>query len=346
MKLGPNAAWGRAAVILELALCILLAAGCGKGRSRRVDDQDHSAASPQARELAASPAGRPASTTETGEPTFAEMHNVDLRIAEGATLHVSHLVGKAAAARRGDPVVVDDKTSYTIRIDSAETWLGYRDLSLILNTYTFAFDEAPIKDLEISREEDPGEADEIQLKGRLRKALGIAFEIEGRPEVTPDGKIRIRTTSIQVLDIKVGGLLHALGLEPKEIMGNLEERGVRAAGDDLILDPGRALPPPRITGRLTGIRVEAKGLGLTFGESRTGTRSEANAPNYLWFRRGTVRIGKMTQRDADLRIVDQDPADPLDFYPDSLNRQLVAGYAKLGASGGLTLFLPDYGDIR
>ena len=54
----------------------------------------------------------------------------------------------------------------------------------------------------------------------------------------------------------------------------------------------------------------------------------------------------MTQRDADLRIVDADRKDALDFYGDRMTQQLAAGYAKLGASGGLTIFIPDYGDIR
>ncbi len=219
----------------------------------------------------------------------------------------------------------------------------------------------------------PGERNELQIKGRLRKALGIPFEIEGRPEPTPDGKIRIRTTSIQALDIKVGGLMHALGLEPEDLLGGLEERGVRVDGNDMILDLARALPPPTVTRAVTAVRVEPEGITLTFGTptalakpvtgtgaspSRNAAGKTASSPirapastregtsNYLAFRGGTIRLGKMTQRDADLRIVDQDPRDPLDIVGDRMTQQLAAGYAKLGPSGELTVFVPDHEDIR
>jgi hypothetical protein len=275
------------------------------------------------------------------------MRNVDLRIAEGVTLHVQHLVGQAVSAVPGQPVVLDDKTSYVIHVQSGEASIGYGDLSRVMNEYTFAFEGAPVKDLEIKREEDPGEENEIQLKGQLRKVLGVPFEIEGRPEATPEGLIRIRTTSIQgPLGIKAGGLMKVLGLEPKDLLGNLEKRGLRVDGNDLILDMSRALPPPRVAGRVTAVRVEQKGLALWFGAPEPPAAATSDTANYLWFRKGTIRIGKMTQRDAELRIVDADPRDPLDFYGDRMTEQLVAGYAKLGASGGLTMFVPDYGDMR
>jgi hypothetical protein len=51
----------------------------------------------------------------------------------------------------------------------------------------------------------------------------------------------------------------------------------------------------------------------------------------------------MTMRDADLRIVDQDPGDAFEFSVDRLNDQLQAGYAKLQADGGLTMHVHDLG---
>jgi hypothetical protein len=350
------------------ALCLLLAAGCGRHRTSR-PEAERAAGAPEEATMAAT-AERGGWGPGAEQPTRTEMRNVDLRILEGATLRVRRLSGEAVALRRGQPVGLDEKTSYLIRVESGEASIDYPDLSRVMNEYTFGFDGAPVKRLELSREEDPGEGDEIQLKGRLRKVLGIPFEIEGRLEPTPDGKIRIRTTSIQALDVKVGGLMHALGLEPKDLLGGLEERGVRVDGNDMILDPARALPPPRVAGRVTSVQVQPEGIRLIFGAPAAAARGGASssktaadkpagkAParspesagaspsNFLAFRGGTIRIGKMTQRDAELRMVDQDPRDPLDLYVDRMTDQLVAGYAKLSASGGLTIFVPDYGDMR
>ena len=270
--------------------------------------------------------------------------DVDLRLFADARIHVIRLTGTATSIRPGEPVALDDKNAYTIEVEGAETWIGWSDLSNILNEYTFAFDGAPVGDLTIDREEDEDQHDQVELKGDLKSALGLRFEIEGRPEVTPDGRIRIRTTSVQALDIPVEGLMHALGLDAADLMGNLEERGLSFEGDDLILDASRAFPPPRMSGRVVAVRVEEGGLSITLGDPDAAPRP--GRANHLWFRGGMILIGRMTQTNADLRILDDDPRDPFDFVPDQMNSQLAAGYAKMSTEGALTMFVPDYNDIR
>jgi len=48
---------------------------------------------------------------------------------------------------------------------------------------------------------------------------------------------------------------------------------------------------------------------------------------------------------VDMRLIDADPTDPFDFFPDHYNDQLVAGYSKTTASGGLRVYMPDYNKI-
>jgi hypothetical protein len=270
--------------------------------------------------------------------------NVDLRLFPDARLHVIRLAGTASGVRPGEPVSLDDKNGYTIDVEGAEARIDWEDLSAILNEYTFAFDDAPVDDLKITREEDADQRDQVELKGDLQGMLGLRFEIEGRPEVTPDGRIRIRTTSVQALDIPVEGLMHALGLDAADLMGDLKDRGIDFEGDDLIVDASRAFPPPRMSGRVAAVRVEEGGLWLALGDP--GAAPAPGRANHLWFRGGTIRIGRMTQTDADLRILDADPRDPFDFFGDRMNDQLAAGYAKMRADGGLTMFVPDFDDIR
>jgi hypothetical protein len=268
---------------------------------------------------------------------------VDLRLFENARIHVTRIVGTASSLRPGEPVKLDDKNAYAIDVEGAEAWIGWSDLSAILNQYTFAFDGAPVDDLTIDREEDEDQRDQVELKGDLKSVLGLRFEIEGRPEVTPDGRIRIRTTSVQALDIPVEGLMHGLGLDAADLVGNLEERGLAFEGDDLILDASRAFPPPRLRGRVVAVSVGEDGLSIALGDP--GAAPRLGRAHHLWFRGGTIQIGRMTQTDADLRILDQDPRDPFDFFPDRMNNQLAAGYAKMSADGRLTMFVPDYNDI-
>jgi len=94
---------------------------------------------------------------------------------------------------------------------------------------------------------------------------------------------------------------------------------------------------------VTAVRVEERGLRLVLGSPPPAARRGGRA--FLRFRGGTIRIGRMTQTDADLTIADSDPRDAFDFYPDRMTHQLEAGYAKLDESGGLTMIIPDYADI-
>ena len=64
--------------------------------------------------------------------------------------------------------------------------------------------------------------------------------------------------------------------------------------------------------------------------------------NVLYFRHGTLRMGKLLMIDADMEVTDTDPSDPFDFFIDRYNDQLVAGYSKNTPSHGLKVYMPDY----
>jgi len=67
--------------------------------------------------------------------------------------------------------------------------------------------------------------------------------------------------------------------------------------------------------------------------------------NFMYYRGGTLRFGKLTMVDADLMLVDDDPTDPFDFSPAEYKRQLVTGYSKITQDNGLVTHMPDLADI-
>jgi hypothetical protein len=69
--------------------------------------------------------------------------------------------------------------------------------------------------------------------------------------------------------------------------------------------------------------------------------ADSTARNYMAYRCGTIRFGKMTMADAELLVVDADPSDPFDFDEARYQRQLVAGYSRTLPSLGLEVFMPD-----
>jgi hypothetical protein len=61
----------------------------------------------------------------------------------------------------------------------------------------------------------------------------------------------------------------------------------------------------------------------------------------MYYRGGTLRFGKLMMLDADMLITDLDPADAFRFDLERYHPQLVAGYSKSLASGGLEVFMKD-----
>jgi hypothetical protein len=104
--------------------------------------------------------------------------------------------------------------------------------------------------------------------------------------------------------------------------------------------PDRLIARPRISGRLTQIRVEPDRIVEIFG-TEPAHGPDRVARNYMYYRGGALRFGKLTMNDTDLRLVDEDPRDPFDFSPADYLKQLTAGYSKSLPSGGLRTFMPD-----
>ena len=68
---------------------------------------------------------------------------------------------------------------------------------------------------------------------------------------------------------------------------------------------------------------------------------DAKAPNYMYFKGGTLRFGRLLMLDAEMQVVDLDPDDVFSFNLAKYNAQLVAGYERTLADGGLEVWMRD-----
>jgi len=284
---------------------------------------------------------QPAELADPGSVvTQVEMVNVDIHLDEGLILRVKHLSGQFLPTRKGRPPTFDDKSSYVIAIDNAEVSISMASMSHALNAYVFNDQDSPLKDLTLS-----AEGGEIKQTGTLRKGISIPFEMVGTMSPTPEGLIRIHPNKTKAAHLPVKGLMKLLGLDMAKLINTRKTRGITVDENDLIMDPAAALPPPRIRGRITSVAIVGDSIVQTFGKA--GSAALAKTPsNYMAYRGGTLTFGKLTMKDADMRLVDSDPSDVFDFYPDHYNEQLVAGYSKTTKSGGLMVYMPDYNELK
>lgn len=272
------------------------------------------------------------------------MKNVHLQVADGVILKIRSLRGALLRTAESRPPVFDIRDSFVIRIDAGEIAMSAASLTALMNNYVFAYRKSPIKDLEITTDEKG----RLEQEGVLDKKVDIPFKVKAVVMPTPDGRIRVHATSIKAAGLPVKGLMGLLGIEMDDMVKIQSGRGIMVDDNDFILDPQWMLPPPRIRGDVRSVRIEGDDVVQVFGAGTdTGRRLSpyAQYPNYMYFRGGNLRFGKLTMADADLALIDQDPKDPFDFNLDRYNVQLVAGYSKNTPSKGLKTFMPDANDL-
>ncbi len=275
----------------------------------------------------------------------AEMRHVDFHIDSGIVLHIARLRGSLSATVPGKPATLDDKSSFSLSLHSAEIAINVQSLAVLLNRHVFGYQGAPLRNLRVRTE-----GGQLVQSGVLHKGIDMPFRIRATVTSMPDGRIRLHPTSVKVLGVGVRNAMKFFGVELDDVMKVPAGRGASIDRNDFILDPLAMLPPPRIRGRLTSIEVGDGEIRQTFsagpGQDITPLRAPTpGMPNYMYFRHGTLRFGKLTMADADLLIVDADPANSFGFSLDRYNDQLVAGRSKSTSALGLVVHMPDFATL-
>jgi hypothetical protein len=320
--------------MFRTAMSLLIVLGCSPGGHAQAPGR--SGLSPDL--LRASHASR--------GPVEAEMRHVLYHVDDRVVLQIQHLRG-ALLPTKDAPPWFDDPASFTLAIDTGEVAISPASLSALLNDYVFNYKGSPLKHLKVTIERG-----QLKQTGMLHKVIDLPFTILATLSATPDGRLRLHPTSVKVMGIGVKGLMRTFGIELENLVHVQQGRGVEIADNDFLLAPAGLLPPPRIEGRVTAVRLEGGTIEQTFGASTRRGRSERlhptdpSAPNFMFYRGKILRFGKLTMVDADLQIVDGDPSDPFDFYLAHLNEQLVAGQSRNQADFGLLTVMPDYADLE
>lgn len=271
-----------------------------------------------------------------------QMKNVNFRLARDIALEVRTLRGRLLRSKPEVPVTFDDSESFTVQIDSAEVAVSPASLTALMNSYVFAYQGAPIKNVTVTLD-----GNRLIQKGTVHEKVDLPFEIEGSLSVTDDGNIRLHADKIKSGHIPVKGLLHFLGEDLSKLIKQKAARGMKVEGDDIILSPQTMTPPPHLEGRVARVGIE-NGKIVQYFDS--GRHSPALTPPfrtaaYIYQRGGILRFGKLTMTDADLEIVGDRPG-VFDFFQREYQKQLVAGYSKNTPANGLVAHMVDYSHFR
>jgi hypothetical protein len=301
-----------------------------------------SAQSGSERAPAASPDSAPATHSDSAPVrTRVSMRRVNFYVDTAVVLHIRHLDG-TMRSKKGGPIIFDDKSSFIITIDTAEVGMTGADLSALLNKYVFGYKGSPLSDLHLRTE-----GDHVVQTGRMHKLATISFEITANMDVTPEGLIRIHPTKTKIMGINGEKLMKFLGLTLQKLLDLKGATGATVHGNDILLDPQKILPPPTIEGRVLSVRVDGDEVVQAFGKTAPHARMQALVPpdtnvrNYMYYKGGTLRFGRLLMLDAEMQITDLDPEEVFRFDLSRYNAQLVAGYERTLADGGLEVWMRD-----
>ncbi len=266
------------------------------------------------------------------------MRNVDFHVGDDVVLHIRRLSGFMRG--RNGVVDFDDVSSYTVDVSAAEVGLAGDDLTNLLNRSVFAYPGAPLSKLRVHVG-----ADGLRQAGVLHKGVDIPFDMTSNVSLTTDGRIRLHAVHVKIFGVNGLALMDALGLSLEKMIDLSKARGVTAKGNDLYLDATALLPPPRIIGKITAVRIDGDQLVQTFGnpaDSITPTQSlDPEATNFMLYRGGTLHFTKLLMTDAEMLVVDADPRTPFDFDNPGYRKQLVAGRSRTLPDMGLEVWMPD-----
>jgi hypothetical protein len=277
-------------------------------------------------------------------PTEAEMHNVDFHLDEITILDIHQLRGQMVSKEPGTPVNFDNKNAFVLRVDTGRIGMKSASLDSLMNRYVFAFPNAPLRQLHITME-----GTQLKQEGIIHKIVDIPFTMWADVSAS-NGRMRLHPTKISICGINGLGLLKAVGQSLEKMIGKElpRDKGVSAEGNDLLMNPELLLPPPKTELHLVAVKVEGDELLQIFdaGEHRAPlSPPHPEEKNWMYYRGGTLRMGKLLMVDADMQVVDTDPSDPFDFFIDRYNDQLVAGYSRNQPTYGLEVFMRDFNDL-
>ena len=274
----------------------------------------------------------------TNQVVQAQMRNVLFRFSTSIAANIEFLNGEFLPTGNNPMPNFDDKTSFMVKAKSARISITPEALAAVMNTYVFTKPNSPLKDLTITIE-----GSNVRVKGKLHSKGDVPFETLGSLSPTKDGKIRIHSEKVKAFKIPVKGIMNLFGVELVNVLDTSKVDGIDTDKNDLILDLAQLLPPPHIQGIVTAVRVENGKILTIFGGPDKSEPMEKG--NYMAFRGGRLRFGKITMENSDVSLFDLDPTDPLDWFQDRYKDQLVSGYSKITPDFGLRTYVRDFAKL-
>jgi hypothetical protein len=280
------------------------------------------------------------------------MQSVLFRVMKDVVLQVDSLDGVLALVRRSEVVSLDDKDSFSLKVQNATTSISSADLAALANHFILPRAKTPLKNLGLSFNPDQS----ILVKGDFHKLVDVPFSGTASLHITPNGDMRMHLVNLTVAGVIHQDVLNFLGIKMSTVAKPKRKQSFKIVGNDIIFPIDQMFPPPHVSGELHDVSISGNKLNLIFGTDKQEPDKNHSAPDkpsvttgsYIYFRGGTMKFALLTMSPVDLELVPLKPEhDKLfEFSVDHYYQQLVANYSKSLPNKGLLVYMADDREIQ
>lgn len=347
---GKRALRAAGAVVAALLLQSCATAGDGHGgieaeKAKQLEDARAQARAPfQAGGLATREV-RAATLRDSGQPdAISYLRHVDFRFDGGVGFVVDQLALRMVPREAGDPVWLDDVSSYMLQPVSGAVRVTADSMAALFNTVVFARgpgNDPPLRNFSFSLDDGT-----LDMRAEMhRRGAWVPIELRGPLVLRDPQTIVFRPNVVKVQGQDAGALMGAAHIELADLLP-VSTPAVQLRGSEIVMQVPKLFPPPALALKLSAIRVTRDGLLMQIGDGNPQMPPLANAADaqrpYILFRGGDIRFLRSMPMNARIDIVVADPAKPFVFNLYHYRDQLVAGSLRFSPDGGIRVLMPSF----
>ncbi|HJV96814.1 MAG TPA: hypothetical protein VJ608_12290, partial [Albitalea sp.] len=313
----------RAAGVLLAALSLQSCATAGDGhgsieaeKARQLEDARTQARAPFQSGNLATREVRPTTLRDSGQPeAISYLRHVDFRFDGGVGFLVDQLALRMVPRQPGDPVWLDDVSSYSLQPVSGTVRVSADSMAALFNTVVFAQGPGsapPLRRFTFSLDDGV-----LTMHAEMhRRGAWVPIELRGPLVLRDPQTIVFHPNVVKVRGQIADALMGAAHIELADLLP-VSTPAVQLIGSEIVMQVPKLFPPPALDLKPSAIRVTREGLVMQIGDGNPQMPPLANAADaqrpYILFRGGDIRFLRSMPMNARIDIVVADPAKPFVF---------------------------------
>lgn len=263
--------------------------------------------------------------------------NVVYRVDEDVVVGMPDLNADVVVKRPNQAFVPANLDDFVVNVHTGNLVIDDASMTAIFNKFVFNYPGSPLSDLKVANKDG-----RVALSGTLHKGLPLPFSMEGTLGPDGEGHLVLKPENVKSAGIPVKGIMEIIGLEMANLI-NSRAAGVKIEGNNIVIYPGKLLPPPTINCYAIGAKVEQGRVVMILDDKVRRPNPELPEPgarNFILMWGGNVLINNHLIMDAKIMQIDMTPNDPMYYYMPLYREQLAAGLTV--ADHGVTIaYVPD-----